>query len=146
MNYLLNILIFSFILNFSTQAQSDILGVWYNASKNSKIEIFKKGNEYFGKIVWLEDPLDEDTGKPLKDKENPDKSMRDNQILGMTILKDFTYDSKNKEYAGGAVYDPENGKTYKAKISLPSKNELDLRGYVGIPAFGRTENWTRAEK
>lgn len=146
MNYLLNILIFSFILNFSTQAQSDILGVWYNASKNSKIEIFKKGNEYFGKIVWLEDPLDEDTGKPLKDKENPDKSMRDNQILGMTILKDFTYDSKNKEYAGGAVYDPENGKKYKAKISLPSKNELDLRGYVGIPAFGRTENWTRAEK
>lgn len=146
MKYLLSFLILSFTFINSSHAQSDILGIWFNASKSSKIEISKKGNEYFGKIVWLEEPLDEDTGEPLKDKENPEKSMRNNQILGMTILKNFNYDSKSNEFKDGTVYDPENGKTYKAKISLPSKNELDLRGYVGIPAFGRTENWTRAEK
>lgn len=146
MKFILVILLFSFLKTSNSYAQDDILGVWFTQSKNSKIEISKKGNKYFGKIIWLEEPIDKETSKPLKDKENPNKDLRNNDLLDMTILKDFVYDEKNKEFKGGTIYDPENGKTYKAKITLPSRNELDLRGYVGIPAFGRTENWTRTNK
>ena len=44
------------------QAQ-DIAGTWYNTEKSGKIKIFKQGNAYFGEIVWLEEPNDEN-GKP----------------------------------------------------------------------------------
>jgi uncharacterized protein (DUF2147 family) len=41
------------------------------------------------------------------------------------------------------VYDPENGKTYSGKMYLTATNQLELRGYVGFPIFGRTEFWKR---
>jgi uncharacterized protein (DUF2147 family) len=44
---------------------------------------------------------------------------------------------------GGRVYDPESGKDYKGKLHLVDEKTLDLRGYVLIPLFGRTETWTR---
>jgi uncharacterized protein (DUF2147 family) len=34
----------------------DILGVWLNQEKDAKIEIFKCGEKYCGKVVWLKDP------------------------------------------------------------------------------------------
>jgi uncharacterized protein (DUF2147 family) len=46
-------------------------------------------------------------------------------------------------WKGGSVYDPQNGKIYRGKITLVSPNKLDLRGFVGIPLFGRTTTWTR---
>ena len=48
------------------QAQ-DISGTWYNTENSGKIEIFKEGNAYFGEIVWLEEPNDEN-GKPKVNK------------------------------------------------------------------------------
>ena len=44
---------------------------------------------------------------------------------------------------GGEIYDPESGKTYSAKMSLESPDTLSLRGYVGIPLFGRPSTWSR---
>ena len=143
MKYFLCLLSIAFFVSDNVFAQSDILGVWYDSNKSGKIEIYKKNSKYFGKLVWLKDPIDEDTGKPILDKENPDKSKRDQPVDGLVILKDFEYDSKKEEFSGGTIYDPENGKTYKAKITLKDKNNLELRGYVGIPALGRTEKWTK---
>ena len=126
-------------------AQNDILGTWYNGSKSGKVEISESNGKYVGKIVWLEEPISTKTNNPKVDENNPDKTMRTNPIIGLAVVKDFTYDGKGV-FSGGSVYDPENGKTYKGKITLVDKNNLDLRGYIGIPALGRTEKWTRASK
>ena len=32
---------------------SDILGIWYNEEKSSKLQIYQDGNKFFAKIVWL---------------------------------------------------------------------------------------------
>lgn len=125
-------------------AQNDILGIWYNGDKTGKVEIFKNGEKYFGKITWLKEPISDKTGKPKVNEYDPDKSRRNIPIIGLEVVKEFIYEGKGI-FGGGTVYDPENGKTYKGKITLVDKNNLDLRGYVGIPAFGRTENWTRAK-
>ncbi|MFT6809134.1 MAG: hypothetical protein ACJA01_002366 [Saprospiraceae bacterium] len=50
---------------------------------------------------------------------------------------------KGANWSGGKVLDPKNGKTYKCKIELDGNNELKMRGYVGIPALGRTQVWER---
>lgn len=142
MNKYLTLLLF-FFFSIHVQAQNEIVGTWFNTSKSGKVEIVKKGEKFFGKIVWLKDPLDEQTGKAKVDENNPDKSMRSAGIIGLEVLKNFEYDGEGR-YSGGTIYDPENGKTYKCKMTLVDKDKLDVRGYIGIPALGRTENWTRS--
>ena len=125
------------------QAQ-DISGTWYNTEKSGKIKIFKEGNAYFGEIVWLEEPNDE-YGKPKVNENAPDASDQKKPIIGLRVVRDLTADGDGK-VSGGTIDDPENGKTYKCVITFVSDNKLDVRGYVGIPALGRTENWTRASE
>ncbi|MCB9256159.1 MAG: DUF2147 domain-containing protein [Chitinophagales bacterium] len=129
----------------AVKAQNSIEGIWYNTTKSGKVEIYKKGEAYFGKIIWLKEPIDEKTGKAKVDSNNPNEEKRNTPIIGLLILKDFSKDGNNS-YSGGTVYDPENGKTYKCKMTLVDANNLDVRGYIGFPALGRTENWTRTTK
>lgn len=126
-------------------AQNAIEGIWYNTTKSGKVEIYKKGDAYFGKIIWLEEPFDEKTGKPKVDENNPEETKKQTPIMGLLVLKNFKADGDG-EFSEGTIYDPENGKTYKCKMSLVDKDHLDVRGYIGFPALGRTENWTRATK
>lgn len=123
------------------QSSSDVVGKWYTENKETVIKIYKSGDKYYGKIVWLKEPK-EDNGKMKKDKNNPKKSKRSQTLVGLVLLKGFVYQGDG-EWAEGTIYDPENGKTYKARIRLKGKNKLDLRGYVGMPAFGRSTVWTR---
>lgn len=130
--------------NASTQeAESDkILGIWTPSDGRSKIKIEKIGTKYYGKIVWLKVPNDSTTKKPKLDKYNPDTSLRKTPLLGYRIFKDFVYKGK-QEWGNGTVYDPKNGKTYKCVINMKDKDHIDIRGYVGIKTFGRTDTWTR---
>lgn len=144
MHKFFTILFFS-ISTLSLHAQGEIAGTWFNTTKSGKIEIVQQGDNFFGKIVWLKEPLDEKTGKAKVDENNPEQSKRSAPIIGLQILKNFEYDGEGK-YSGGSIYDPENGKTYKCKMTLVDKDKLDVRGYIGFPALGRTENWTRANK
>ncbi|MBW7936081.1 MAG: DUF2147 domain-containing protein, partial [Flavobacteriales bacterium] len=68
-----------------------ILGEWIPKEGKSHVKIEKIGNKYFGKVIWLKEPLDKETGKPPLDKKNPDESMRNQPIMGLRIMKDFVY-------------------------------------------------------
>jgi uncharacterized protein (DUF2147 family) len=132
----------------SGAAGDDILGEWYNAEKDARIEIFACGTRYCGRIVWLKEPdypdgsRDGVPGTPKLDHNNPDPSRTKEPVIGLRIVRDFEYAGENRWHAG-TVYDPKNGKTYKGKMTLTAPDRLDLRGYVGIPLFGRTTTWTR---
>lgn len=125
-------------------AQGNIEGVWYNTTKTGKVQIYKKGNAYFGKIIWLKEPLSETTGKPKTDENNLEEKLRATPIIGLVVLKNFVHE--DGKFVNGTIYDPENGKTYKCKMTLTDANNLDVRGYIGIPALGRTEKWTRTKE
>ncbi len=134
-----------FIAASAAKAQSDrIVGYWLTDEGQSQIEIYKvDGNKYNGRIVWLEEPL-EDDGTHKVDKENPDRSLRNRRLQGLEILAGFTYNSSKQEWEGGRIYDPENGRTYDAFMRLDGHNTLKLRGYVmGMRWLGRTTDWTR---
>ncbi|QHT70182.1 DUF2147 domain-containing protein [Rhodocytophaga rosea] len=128
---------------FAQKEADAVVGVWYNGSKESKIEIYKCDSRYCGKIIWLKEPLAEN-GKPKIDKNNPDEKLRTRLILGMNLMRGFTYDEDNV-WVDGEIYDPKSGKTYSCKMTLTDKNNLDVRGFVGISIIGRTDFWTRAE-
>ncbi|MFM7020672.1 MAG: DUF2147 domain-containing protein [Aquirufa sp.] len=112
-----------------------ILGEWISEAKDGKISIFKQGDRYFGKITWGKTP-----GK--KDSNNPDPKLRNREIVGTVILKDFVFDGEKWE--SGTIYDPHSGKTYDCILKVKDNNKkLDIRGYIGTPMFGRTATWSR---
>jgi uncharacterized protein (DUF2147 family) len=116
---------------------NDIVGKWLTAGGESHIEIFKQGNFFHGKIVWLEKPND-DQGRPIVDDNGT-------KILNMVIMTDFSYDEG--EYVEGKVYDPETGKTYYGSMELQDKNTLKLRGSIDkFGWLGRTETWKRVQR
>ena len=126
----------------------EILGVWHTTDDKSKVEIFKKRDQYFAKILSLKEPNwpanDEQGmgGKAKTDRKNPSPELRSRAIAGLEFMNDFVYAGKNK-WTDGKIYDPEVGKTYSCKMTLVAANKLEVRGYVGFSMLGRTVVWTR---
>jgi uncharacterized protein (DUF2147 family) len=134
------LLMFSVFQTIAQTNADDIVGTWLTGGKEpAKIQVYRSGDTYFGKIVWLKYP--EENGLPRKDANNPDKSKRNQPIVGLVILRDFKFDED--EWEGGKIYDPESGKTYSCILSIQDKGTLKVRGYVGISLLGRTEIWKK---
>ncbi len=125
-----------------------IVGVWNTANKDAKIEIYPCGTKYCGRIAELMEPNfspDDNRGMaglPRVDRNNPDPQLRDRPLVGLTLIEGFRY-TGDHIWKGGRIYNPEDGKRYQAKITLPAPNRLKLRGFLGISLLGRTETWTR---
>jgi len=121
---------------FANSATDAILGEWLSQEKDGKIVIFKQGDQYYGKISWGKIP-----GK--KDTKNPDEKMRNKDLVGAVILKNFKF--TGSAWENGTIYDPNSGKTYDCILKIRDGNKtLDIRGFVGTAMFGRTSTWTRS--
>ncbi|PSL02021.1 DUF2147 domain-containing protein [Cecembia rubra] len=124
------------------QNADDIVGVWEPGHGKARVKIDNIDGKYYGRIVWLKEPNDPETGKPKTDVNNPDASMKSVPLRGYRILKDFEYKGKG-EWAEGTIYDPETGNTYSSVITWKDDNTLDIRGFVGVKTFGRSDTWRR---
>lgn len=68
---------------------------------------------------------------------------KDKRVEGLTFLWGMK-STGSHEWKGGKILDPKNGKIYKCKMTLSKDgNRLDVRGYVGMSLFGRTQTWRR---
>lgn len=123
-----------------------VQGVWISEDGRGHIEIRKENGEFCGKIVWLSEPDypadDPEPGKPRHDRNNPDPAKQARPILGLQVLEGFRYDGDGK-WSGGTIYDPDNGKTYKCKMTMENADTLKVRGFIGVSVIGRTAVWTR---
>lgn len=128
----------------SQSVESDaIVGVWETGSGKARVKVDKSGEVFFGRIVWLKEPNNEQ-GKPKTDKNNPDEALRSKPLLGYRMLDKFTY-AGNKTWENGTIYDPENGSTYSCTMTLTDENTLEVRGFIGVSLFGRTDVWKRVQ-
>ena len=123
--------------------QSDIAGRWLSGDGDGWIEVQLVGDSLIGVIAGS--PNTKDVDPPRYDDLNPDPSLRDRPLDGMTIMSDFTYDGGGR-WSGGRIYDPNSGKTYKCTLTQVDSDTLKVRGYIGISLFGRSDTWTRDSK
>lgn len=140
---LLNTLFLLTVICFAQSEGDAILGVWETGSGKARVKIDKVGEKFFGKVVWLREPLNEE-GKPKVDKNNPDEKLRTIPLLGYKLIKDFSFKGE-KVWEDGTIYDPENGSTYSCTIKMTDENTLDVRGFIGVSLFGRTDVWKRIQ-
>lgn len=73
------------------------------------------------------------------------KDERKNQpLLGMVIMKGVK--AKGDFYEGDEILDPFSGNTYRVKLTLKAQGKkMEVRGFIGVSLFGRTQVWERAE-
>jgi uncharacterized protein (DUF2147 family) len=116
--------------------QSRILGNWLTESKDGIIQISSAaGGVYEGRIVGGNHP-----GR--LDEKNPDLTLRDKPLRGTIILHNLRYDGGGK-WSGGAIYEPDSGRTYKCLVELIDADTLKVRGFIGISLLGKSQLWTR---
>lgn len=131
-------------ISFAGLAQNKdaIIGKWINSSGEAHVDITKRGEKYFGKIVWLKEPKDE-KGAAKTDVKNPDEHLKSKPILGLEILKNFIFE--DGKWTDGKIYDPKSGKTYSCNMTMKGNDILNMRGYIGVSLFGRSETWKRVK-
>ncbi|WP_411275642.1 DUF2147 domain-containing protein [Daejeonella sp.] len=139
-----SLLIFLFLIGINdvfSQNKDALMGKWLTTSGDAQILVYPTGGKISGRIVWLKKPND-NAGKSETDNNNPDPKLAERPIIGLEMLKGFTY-SNDGVWEGGTIYDPKTGKTYSCKISMINPNQIHVRGFVGISILGRTETWSR---
>jgi uncharacterized protein (DUF2147 family) len=126
------------------QAAATPVGLWqtYDDKKGdlrSTVRIEQQGGELVGTIVetFLR------PGEPAHPTcERCPGEFKDKPIVGLRFMWGLT--GSGRQFDGGRVLDPEDGKIYRVKITLsPDGQRLDVRGYVGVSMFGRTQTWKR---
>ena len=121
----------------------DVVGKWKLDDGSAIVEVYKQGDAFNGKIVWLQDPTEPD-GSPAVDNKNPDAKLRSRKLIGLNMLSSLK--KSGAEYTGGSIYDPGNGKTYNCSMKvegdvLKVRGSLDKKGLLG-----RTMDWYRVKE
>lgn len=79
-------------------------------------------------------------GRPLLDPENPDPSLRIRPLVGLPLIFGFRSTGDGR-WTGGKIYNPDDGKTYEAKLEPGPGGTLKVSGCVLF--FCKAETWRR---
>ena len=119
------------------------VGLWQTVNESGQreglVRITEVDGELRGHVVSVYsppatsvNPLCEDCPGELKDK----------PVVGLQILSGLRWDGER--YSGGEILDPDNGKLYRCTLRLVDEGrKLEVRGFIGISLFGRTQTWLR---
>ena len=130
-------------LGLAARGQGTPVGLWNTISDadgkpTAVVEIREINGELSGvvrELLVAADPADSVCGKCSGDRKGQ-------RIVGMEIVRHMRPDGN--QWSGGEILDPENGKTYRATMTLIDGGQrLVVRGYIGLPLFGRSQTWLR---
>ncbi len=122
------------------------VGLWKNidditGKPKALIRIAETNGEVRGKIEKLFLAPGEDPNPRCVKCEGANK---DQPVLGMVFMSGLR--KTGKEYSGGEIIDPDDGKVYRSKLTvIDGGKKLNVRGYIGMPMFGRSQIWVRQE-
>ena len=114
-----------------------VIGQWMTESRHGIVNIQRCGSSICGTLV-TSDGLK--ANPALKDVNNKDEKLRDRPLKGITMLEGFT--QSDGLWDGGKVYNAEDGRVYKGRITPVDADHLTLRGCVFVP-FCKSQTWTR---
>ena len=117
-------------------------GEWVTEGGKARVRIAPCAAEparLCGTITWSYRPAGVPEG-PLLDRRNQDPALRSRPIVGLPLLEGLAPTGQGS-WGGGTIYDPEGGKTYKARLSLKGPDTLEVEGCILF--FCRGQDWAR---
>jgi uncharacterized protein (DUF2147 family) len=134
------------IVSSLVAAELSPVGLWKTIDDNSGqpkglVRIREINGQFDGRIEKI---FPKPGNDPAPKCDKCDGARRNQPVLGMTILWGLT--KQGEDYQGGEILDPENGKIYRAKMKLADGGKkLEVRGFIGVSLFGRSQIWLREE-
>ena len=125
-------------------AQATPAGLWKTIDDETKqekslVRITDNGGAFSGRIEKLTDPAKVDSKC-----EKCEGAKKDQAILGMTIIEGVKKNADEPYWDGGTILDPNNGKTYKVRLTPKDEGKvLEVRGFIG--PFYRNQTWLRVQ-
>lgn len=116
-------------------------GVWKSDDGQTKINVANCNGKLCATVAWLHQPIDPETGKPKTDKLNPDPAKRNRPIIGLRVASGLAPVGENKWT--GTVYNADDGRTYKAHLTMNDGRTAKLEGCV-LDLLCKAKNWVRA--
>ena len=127
-------------------AQDPVEGLWQTIDDKSglaraEVRLTVQDGTLVGWIVRLLQP-DDDPDSRCQDCPG---ARRNQPVVGLRILGGLhRAGSDPRHWTGGEILDPESGATYHAQLLLDaSGRQLQVRGYVLLPIFGRSQVWRK---
>lgn len=114
-----------------------VVGRWRTPSRHGVVEIARCGASLCGRLVESDNIR---SNPDLRDVNNKNAALRTRKLKDLQILSGFT--AAANEWGGGAIYNPEDGGTYKATITPAGADTLKLKGCIVWPLC-KTQTWTR---
>jgi len=125
-------------------AQASPVGVWKTIDDETKqekshVRITEASGVLSGKIEKLLDPSKQDS----KCDKCTD-ARKDQPVMGMTIIEGVKKNPDEPYWDGGTILDPNNGKTYKLRLTPKDGGKtMEVRGFIAF--FFRNQTWVRVE-
>ena len=105
------------------------------------VRIVENNGVYEGKVEKIFSQPDDDPQHLCRKCEG---ARKDQPIVGMTIVWGLRKDGD--QYTGGEILDAKEGKTYRFKMKvIEGGRKLEVRGFIGVSLFGRSQTWSREE-
>lgn len=115
-------------------------GIYGQDNANTRVELYPcEDDSLCGRIVWLR-RMTEDDGSPRVDAENPDPDLRNQPLIGLTVLWDLEKRGEG-EWRGGRIYNADDGERYRAHIKFESPEAIELKACLFVVC--ETQTWTR---
>lgn len=117
---------------------SDLTGHWRTGRHGALVHIGDCGDSTpCGRLAWVDARVSEGV---VHDVRNRDPALRGRDLLGLPVL--WGFEPIHEGWRDGRLYNPDDGKTFRAHMSLLSPNELRVTGCLG--PLCRSEIWTRS--
>lgn len=104
----------------------DVAGHWVTPDGASIVEISDCGDGTPCGVVVAVHP---EHGGMVADHNNPDHALRGRSMVGVTLLHGF--EPHRGAWGAGAIYNPKDGRTYRARLRLLSDEALSVSGCLG---------------
>jgi uncharacterized protein (DUF2147 family) len=102
-------------------------GTWRMSNGKVTVRVAPCGGGLCGRVVALKKSHD-DKGRPRLDKENPNPSLRQRPVIGLTILSNMRSDGQGTW--SGTIYNPDDGNTYSSSMQLVGPSTMKVNGCV----------------
>lgn len=137
---LITLLVYPLMVGGSNaEGHDDLTGLWRTVRHGALVDIADCGDSTpCGTLTWISEAISEGN---TTDIHNRNHALRIRPLIGLPIL--WGFECREAVCQNGRLYNPEDGKTFRAHMQLLSAAKLRVSGCLG--PLCRSQIWTRED-
>ena len=114
---------------------SAVMGTWWTQDRDGVVELYPCSGGLCGRVAGI---------VRFKPDGTPPTDLHGHSRCHLPLIPDGKVGSDG--VWDSHITDPDDDKTYTIRLQVDPDGRLRMRGYIGLPLFGRTVFWTRFDE